>query len=290
MIDSTKDQTHAETKMNNAHIIKQIDITRIKDGQIILTRDSIIDEDILEIQINGETAFQIVFSMTHTEALVAGFLFTQGIVQEKADIRDLEFSEKTKQCRITLKHAALKRLGELKENGRIKGSSGGILLRHPAGISAKSLAQGFSITYDEVLSLIRMHRDHSGIFLETGAVHSAGLCNKNRILNYYEDIGRHNALDKMAGDILLKGINTGDKAATVSCRMSLEIIGKIIKAGIPIVISNAAPTLSAVRLADLAGLTVIGFARDNRFNIYTHGERIVPGPLHETNRTGHETL
>jgi formate dehydrogenase accessory protein FdhD len=59
--------------------------------------------------------------------------------------------------------------------------------------------------------------------------------------------------------------------------MSLEIIGKIIKTGIPIVISNAAPTLSAVNLADRAGLTIVGFARNNRFNVYTHGNRIVAG-------------
>lgn len=91
------------------------------------------------------------------------------------------------------------------------------------------------------------------------------------------DIGRHNALDKLAGDVLLREIPVGDKVATLSCRMSLEIIGKIIRTGIPVVISNAAPTLSAVRMARRAGLTVIGFARDNRFNIYSHDERICPG-------------
>lgn len=262
--------------MDNAHIIKQIDITRIKDNRIILTQDSIIDEDILEIHINGEKTFQMVFSMTHTNALAAGFLFTQGIVREKEDILDSVFLEAPKQCHITLKETALDRLKEFRKNGQVKGSSGGTLLSFPEGAQAVNQSPGFSITYDTVLSLIRMHRDHSGIFIRTGAVHSAGLCHKGRILYYYEDIGRHNALDKLAGDILLKGIDTRDRVATVSCRMSLEIIGKIIRTGIPVVISNAAPTLSAVRLADRAGLTVIGFARDNRFNIYTHGERIVP--------------
>ncbi len=261
--------------MDNTHIIKKIDITRIKGRQVILTEDSIIDEDILEIHINGEKTFQMVFSMTHTEALCAGFLFTQGIVQKKTDILDLGFSEKSRQCHVTLNDSALKRLEEFKANSQVKGSSGGVLLQHPEGVRSEEPSHGFSITYNEVLSLIRMHWDHSGIFLETGAVHSAGICSKDRILYYYEDIGRHNALDKMAGDILLKKIDTTDKVATVSCRMSLEIIGKIIKTGIPVVISNAAPTLSAVRLADHAGLTVVGFARDNRFNIYTHEKRIV---------------
>ena len=141
------------------------------------------------------------------------------------------------------------------------------------------LDDALTINYVQVLSLIQQHFDHSELFHETGAVHSAGLCDPSTILSYYEDIGRHNALDKLAGDILLKGINTQNKIATVSCRMSLEIIGKIIKTGIPIVISNAAPTLSAVKLAHRAGLTVIGFARNNRFNVYTHEKRIIAGPF-----------
>jgi len=260
--------------MDNAHIIQQIDITQIKDNKSIRVRDSIIDEDILEIHINGKKTFQMVFSMTHTEALAAGFLFTQGIVLGKTEIQDISFSQNSKQCRVVLTGTALDRLDEFKKNGGIKGSSGGALLFHPAG--ALPPDQGFSMSYDEVLSLIRLHQDHSGIFLETGAVHSAGLCQGGRMLSYYEDIGRHNALDKLAGDILLKGLPTGDKVATVSCRMSLEIIGKIVKTGIPVVISNAAPTLSAVRLARRSGLTVIGFARGSRFNIYSHEKRIVP--------------
>ena len=264
--------------MDNAHIIQQIDITQIRDNKSIRIRDSIIDEDVLELHINGKNTFQMVFSMTHTEALAAGFLFTQGIVLEKADILDISFSQESKQCRVVLTETALDRLDKFKKDSRIKGSSGGDLLSQPAGASAVDPADGFSMTYDEVLSLIRMHKDHSGLFLETGAVHSAGLCHGGRMLYYYEDIGRHNALDKLAGDILLRGLHTGNKAVTVSCRMSLEIIGKIVKTGIPIVISNAAPTLSAVRLARRSGVTVIGFARGSRFNIYSHEERIVPSP------------
>ncbi|MCK5164416.1 MAG: formate dehydrogenase accessory sulfurtransferase FdhD [Desulfobacula sp.] len=261
--------------MDAKNIIRQINITRIKDNKKILMRDDIIDEDILQIYINKNKAFDMVFSLTHPQALAAGFLFTQGIVHEKNEIMEIDFLKEKKQCHITLNDRAAQRLYKFKKGSQVKGSSGGTLLQDKTDLLSSSLADTLSITYKQVLSLIQLHRDHSELFQKTGAVHSAGLCDPSRVLYYYEDIGRHNALDKLAGDVLLKEIDTRDKIATVSCRMSVEIIGKIIKTGIPIVISNAAPTLWAVKLADKAGLTIVGFARNNRFNIYTHEKRIV---------------
>ncbi len=256
-------------------MISKVDIKRIKDSKEILMQDSIIDEDILKIYINGNKAFEIVFSMTHAKELAAGFLYTQGIVKKKSDIADIQFSKEKKQCLLTLNDSAIKRLDEFNFGKQIKGSSGGTLLQNQISALSSAVVNNLHINYDQVLSLIKSHQDHSQLFHETGAVHSAGLCTASKVISYYEDIGRHNALDKMAGDILLNEINTNNKIATVSCRMSLEIIGKIIKTKIPIVISNSAPTLSAVKLADKAGLTIIGFARNNRFNIYTHAKRIV---------------
>jgi len=263
--------------MDKRQLIQQIDIIRVKNNQPIVMKDSIIDENILQIIVNKTNRFKMVFSMTHTRALVAGFLFTQGIVHSKTDIKKMTFIKKTKKCHVTLNKSAITRLNEFKKGHQVKGSSGGVLLQHPADILPSDPKVLLKISYDQALCLIQQHWDQSGLFHETGALHSAGICTPLKILSYYEDIGRHNALDKMAGDIVLKELKTADKIATVSCRMSLEIIGKIIKTGIPIVISNAAPTLSAVKLAEKAGLTIIGFARNNRFNIYTHGARIIPG-------------
>ncbi|MEN8212654.1 MAG: formate dehydrogenase accessory sulfurtransferase FdhD [Thermodesulfobacteriota bacterium] len=260
--------------MENSRIIKQLDITRIKEGKKVRIKDNIINEDILKIYINSEKNFEMVFTMTHPKALAAGFLLTQGIVHKKRDIQDIIFYEEKKECHIKLNDNAFERLNKYKTEHHIKGSSGGTLLQEKRIILSSDPNDMISITYGEVLSLIKMHQEHSLLFRQTGAVHSAGLCDPSKILFYYEDIGRHNALDKLAGDTLLNGVETQNKIATLSCRMSLEIIGKIIKTGIPIVISNAAPTLSAVELANEAGLTMIGFARSNRFNIYTHSQRI----------------
>ncbi|MEA1966818.1 MAG: formate dehydrogenase accessory sulfurtransferase FdhD [Thermodesulfobacteriota bacterium] len=266
--------------MDKKKFIKQINITRIKDNKKTVIQEKIIDEEILEILINKTRTFQMVLLMTHTRALAAGFLFTQGIIHKKTDLQAIKVIKEKKQCHITLNDRAIERLNQFKKGSHIKGSSGGILLQAERESVSTGTGKAFGITYDQVLSLLQMHREKSELFHETGAVHSAALCDPSKVLLYYEDIGRHNALDKLAGDILLKEIDTSDKIATVSCRISIEIIGKIIRTGIPVVISNAAPTFSAIKLAEKSGVTMVGFARNNRFNIYTHGKRIKDSEHH----------
>lgn len=261
--------------METDHIIHQTDIVRVKGCSRTQMQDYIIDEDILEIFINDEKIFELVFSMSKTADLAVGILFTQGIVQTKNEIKEINVLNEGHQCRISLNKTAYKRFSEFRKNRQIRGSSGGLLLTDMAVEKPENNINDFTITPEQVLTLIQKHGEYSELFKKTGAVHSAGLCSPDKILSYYEDIGRHNAVDKLVGNILLNQTSTADKVVTVSCRISLEIIGKIIRTGIPIVISNAAPTLGAVRLAEKAGLTIVGFARSRRFNIYSHDNRIV---------------
>lgn len=254
-------------------VIKEIEIIRFEDGKSRQIKDAIIDEEILSLVINENPCFKMVCSMTDIQELSAGFLFTQGIIHQKKDIKNMEWKPGENRCCVTLTPDAYQRVTDLKKNGLIKGSSGGSLL-HSFSPAKPMENDNFSITPAQVISLIESHWNCSKRFQKTGAVHSAGLCDLENTLFYYEDIGRHNAVDKLAGSILLNSIDTFGKVATVSCRMSLEIVGKIVQTGITVLISNAAPTLSAVKLADKAGLTMIGFARGNRFNIYTHEQRV----------------
>lgn len=261
--------------MDSDPVIKQVKIIRVKNSKFIQMEDAIIDEEVLSIDANGKNAFKMVCSMTDVPDLAAGFLFTQGIVRAQDEINKIEWIQDKKTCSIKLEKNAAERLDQVKETGMIKGSSGGSLLQSDPDKTDVS-RDDFSITPEQVMNLIDSHWKFSKRFHQTGALHSAGLCDTEGTLSYFEDIGRHNAVDKLAGSILMNDIDITDKIATVSCRMSLEIVGKIIQTGVPILISNAAPTLSAVKLADKAGLTIIGFARNKRFNIYTHGHRIKP--------------
>jgi len=114
--------------LKSSKIIKQVDIIRIKDSKKKIIKDDIIDEDILEIYINEDKHFEMVFSMTNPQALAAGFLFTQGIIHNKADIINIIFHEDKKQCHIILDDNARKRLNTFKKKNQVKGSSGGTLL------------------------------------------------------------------------------------------------------------------------------------------------------------------
>lgn len=255
--------------------VRQIDILRIKNNQKLNLKDDIMDEDILKIIINGEKCYEMVFSVTQPTFLAAGFLFTQDIIQTKSDILEMAFDQSTKECRMTISPNALDRLKQFKSTRPVKGSSGGSLLSGLGRQTPPSLLDStVSVNSQQVLSLIRMHQEQSQLFQQTGAVHSAGLCLGSEIISFHEDIGRHNAVDKLAGDILLNDIDVNHKIVTLSCRMSLEIVGKLVKTNIPVIISNAAPTQPAVELARKTGITMIGFARNNRFNIYTHSQRV----------------
>ncbi len=115
----------------------------------------------------------------------------------------------------------------------------------------------------------------SSLFRKTGGVHSCALGTTEEIQVFADDIGRHNAVDKVFGECLLKDISTIDKVLLTSGRVSSEILLKVVKRQVPIIISPAAPTDLATDLAQKLNLTVIGFVRGKRMNVYSAAERVI---------------
>ena len=131
------------------------------------------------------------------------------------------------------------------------------------------------ISAAEIFTLVKKSQHRSQTYRATGGVHSAALCDTRRILLFSEDIGRHNAIDKIFGECLLRDIPTNDRTLITSGRISSEILLKVAKGNIPMIISKSAPTNLGVRLADDLGITLIGFVRGERMNVYTNGWRVV---------------
>jgi len=121
---------------------------------------------------------------------------------------------------------------------------------------------------------MRDFNKRSELFLNTGGVHSVALGTDEGILLFHEDVGRHNAMDKTIGEASLKNIELFDKTVLTSGRVSSEMLIKAAKGQIPVIVSRSAPTDLAVELANNLGITIIGFARGQRMNIYSNPGRV----------------
>ena len=111
----------------------------------------------------------------------------------------------------------------------------------------------------------------------TGGVHACGIADPDRLRLFAEDVGRHNAFDKVVGMALLEGMDLSDKIALTTGRLSAEIVGKAIAHRVPILASSSAPTAMGVQWSRRFGLTLVGFLRAGRMNVYTGYQRVAPG-------------
>jgi FdhD protein len=138
----------------------------------------------------------------------------------------------------------------------------------------KAVTAENKVARSEVSAMVEALQNRSRLFRRTGGVHNAALAEDGRIIIFQEDIGRHNTLDKIFGQCFCEEIALRDKVIVFSGRVSSEILLKIAKMGAPILVSRSAPTDLALELADDLGITVIGFARGQRFSVYSHPERV----------------
>jgi FdhD protein len=139
----------------------------------------------------------------------------------------------------------------------------------------KGFKSELKVPIRSILNLMKEFQKMSELFISTGGVHSTALCDENNIMIFREDIGRHNATDKIVGHCVLENIPLENKFLMTSGRISSEILIKSAKLGMGIVVSRSAPTSLAIEIAEEVGVTVVGFARGNRINVYTYPERII---------------
>ena len=138
----------------------------------------------------------------------------------------------------------------------------------------KKYEDSFKIDVEKLFSLFKDFQKKSELYKSTGCIHCAALADSENIIFLAEDIGRHNAVDKVIGYALLNEITLRNKVLLISGRISSEMVLKAGKWKIPVIVSRSAPTSLAITLAEKIGLTVIGFLRGKRCNIYTHSQRV----------------
>jgi len=229
--------------------------------------DYIALEKRLKISVNGKDFISLYCTPLMIKELVVGFLLTEGLTTEihPEELR-IEYGEEILvNIFIT---------GDVLTEGIITSRyAGGITLGKKSNFG--KIKDDFSLKAEILKIIFKEFNQRSELFRLTGCFHGAALSDGERILVFAEDIGRHNAVDKVIGYSILENIPLYNKLMLLSCRLSSEIVSKCLRWNIPVVASRAAPTDLAIGIAETSGITVVGFVRDDRMNIYTNSQRII---------------
>ncbi|HVD94687.1 MAG TPA: formate dehydrogenase accessory sulfurtransferase FdhD [Candidatus Limnocylindria bacterium] len=270
--------------MKDAHSIGPGQIIRRKDdGSLEYLRDELTIEEPLEIRIGSKTLATTMRTPGHDDELAAGFLISEAIIRDRGQIAKISETvdnvvvvELARGVRVKLNTA--QRFGTISSSCGLCGKTSIDAIRQsfPAIESAN-----VRIDIDTLLSLPEKLRKAQSDFARTGGIHAAGIFDPNGELKILrEDIGRHNAVDKVIGREFRAGSLPLDRhLLLVSGRASFEIVQKALAAGIPIVAAVSAPSTLAVDFARESNQTLIGFLRPPSFNIYSHIERVILEPL-----------
>jgi FdhD protein len=230
--------------------------------------DYIAIEKKLRIFVNGKEFSTLYCTPYMIKELVIGLLFTEKILTNKISPNKIEIKY-GKEIKVDITVAK----DILTEGIVTSRCSGEITFNEKKDF--KKINDDFSISSESVKTIFNEFHQQSYLFRLTGCFHSAALSDGQRILAFAEDIGRHNAVDKVIGNCILKDIAFIEKLMLVSCRLSSEIVSKCSRWGIPIIASRAAPTDLAIEIAEKSGITLAGFVREDRLNVYSNAQRII---------------
>lgn len=243
------------------------------------TVEGIIDEVASELPVrlilNSEQLVTLLCTPSELEELAVGFLLSEGILQDHSSIKKLEVDERESAVNIELTDLPPD-FSKLFEKRTISSGCGkGVTFTQYRMYADERIeVKGPLMALDDIRRLLKTFKNISTLYLETGGVHSAALSDGKEILLFSEDIGRHNAVDKLIGKAFLKSVSVKNKILLTSGRVTSEIMTKAGRNRFPILISRAAPSCMAVSYAEDMGITLVGFARGDRMNIYTWPKRI----------------
>jgi FdhD protein len=267
---------------------RSVDLTQVSewdDGKLRRKDDYLAAEEPLEIRVRDEPLSVTMRTPGHDRELAAGFLFTEGLIQRREQIVKLETAEaqdgtnRGNVLQADLAPEAAPDFVKMKRHFFAASSCGICGKASIDSIRSRLLAApnpDFRLDAEILVRMPDALRSSQDVFQRTGGLHAAALFDPHgKLLVLREDIGRHNAVDKVIGWALLEGlVPLSDSVLLVSGRGGFEIVQKAIVAGVPVVASVSAPSSLAVQLARELRLTLIGFLRGRRFVIYAGAERV----------------
>ncbi len=258
--------------MNNTY--KTVRAWRIKEGIREEIADPVTVESPLTIYFNDSEIVTLLCTLEYSDELAVGFLCSEGFLKSRDDIKKVAVDSEAVAVRVTSRKSAVIAEQTFLKRYITTGCGKGTSFYHLSDAVLRPIDTEFRIGSGQLLDLMTEAQRMSELFKTTGGVHSSAVCSGGKILYFREDVGRHNSVDKLIGRCFLEGIDMGDKVLLTTGRISSEILIKAAKMGVPVLASRSAPTELAVRHAEELGVTIAGFVRNRRMNIYTFPERI----------------
>lgn len=253
-----------------------------REGSSSFGSRSIPEETAVALTYNGGTYAVMMASPQDLQDFAVGFSLSEGIISSLADIEllDIEVLDDGIEVQMWLNKSKADRLRERRR--RIAGPTGcglcGIESIAEAMRPATPIARGRQFSPEQIMAAMRSLPSRQKLNLETRAVHAAAFWNsRSGIVALREDVGRHNALDKLSGVLASASIATSEGIILLTSRVSVEMVQKGAATGAPVIVSVSAPTALAVRMAHSAGITLAAIARADGFEVFTHSWRIAPG-------------
>lgn len=259
--------------------MEDVQVVSVRDGSAEFKQQILSEEAPLTIEVNGEELATLLCSPTDLEDLTVGFLYTAGILVRVEDLGRITLDKQRWKVNVEVESVGLTK-DVYSKRVYTSGCGKGILIHNPLDLMQPEVP-GFEIPVEPalIIDLMKEFLTSSKEHKLTGGVHSCALASADGILVFKDDIGRHNALDKVIGHSLRMEIPTQDKLVLTSGRISSEILSKSLRARISMVVSAGAPTNQAVKIGSAKGMTLVGFARGKKFSIFSRPENIASFPM-----------
>lgn len=273
MPDKSGNYIYKERRMKGK--VKIYNATRIEKDKRKELSEKVAEETVLRIFLNEQEIVALSCTPYNQTFLAVGFLISEGFLKVKEEIKSIDSTEGSVTVHTDPSY-------KIPEGPQLKGifTSGcgkGKTFANWEEINPLEdtlINLDLTLTPQEVLDVMSQFEKRSELFRETAGVHSAALAKRDGIILFNEDIGRHNAVDKVLGESFLKGIDLKDKFLVISGRISSDIVSKLWNCGLNLVVSRTAPTSLAVNMAQRLGITLVGFVRGKRMNVYSFPVRI----------------
>jgi FdhD protein len=279
----------------------------VNHGRAVSVEGAVIGETRWTLFVNRSELVSFMCTPSKLHYLALGFMHSEGIIGSLEDVRQLRVYEdvnrtywfqpalglngvlsmRTCEESVGVIDARVKGEPLRKIGPRIltSGCTGGVTF-DDLSRSQPRLTSPFRIQVSKIFEMMRLLNESAALYKHVRGVHTSALADGDALLVVAEDVGRHNTLDKIRGECLMRGIETHERVLVATGRISSEMLTKAAKMGVPVIVSRTSPTWLSLRLAEAWGITVCGYTRARQTNIYAHPERIILDLQGEQRRNG----